>query len=75
MPLSDGELAAAYLMHPLILQASEHAEDLSIHPLFHQHAPKRLHQRTNPILGPIRKVIGYRVEGSTVRGLAGRVQQ
>ena len=42
-----------YLMHPLILQASDHAEDLPIHPLFQQHLAERLHQRTNPILGPI----------------------
>ena len=32
---------------PHFCRASDHAEDLSIHPLFHQHAPERLHQRTN----------------------------
>ena len=41
------------LMHPLILQASDHAEDLPIHALFQQHLAERLHQRTNPVLGPI----------------------
>ena len=46
-----------WLMHPLILQASDHAEDLSIHPLFHEHASERLHQPTNPILGPIGEVV------------------
>ena len=44
-------------MHPLILQASDHAENLSIHPLFQQHVAERLHQRTNPILGPIGKMV------------------
>ena len=42
---------------PLFLQASDHAEDLSIHPLFHEHASERLHQPTNPILGPIGEVV------------------
>ena len=42
---------------PSFCRASDHAEDLSIHPLFHQHAPERLHQRTNPILGPIGKMV------------------
>ena len=42
---------------PHFCRASDHAEDLSIHPLFHQHAPERLHQRTNPILGPIGKMV------------------
>ena len=46
----------AQLMHPLILQASDHAENLSIHPLFHEHVSERLHQRTNPVLGPIGEV-------------------
>ena len=40
-------------MHPLILPASDHAENLAIHPLFHEHVSERLHQRTNPILGLI----------------------
>ena len=43
-------VAGVYLMHPLILQASDHAENLSIHPLFHEHVSERLHQRTNPVL-------------------------
>ena len=42
---------------PSFCRASDHAEDISIHPLFHQHAPERLHQRTNPILGPIGKMV------------------
>ena len=37
--------------------ASDHAEDLSEGPLFDQHAPERLHQRTNPILGPVGKMV------------------
>ena len=45
------------LMHPLILQASDHAENLSIHPLFHEHVSERLHQRTNPVLGPIGEMV------------------
>ena len=44
-------------MHPLILQASDHAEDLSIHPLLRQHVAERLHQRANPVLGPIGKMV------------------
>ena len=51
------EVVGRDLMHPLILQASDHAEDLSIHPLFHEHAAERLHQRTNPILGPIGEMV------------------
>ena len=42
---------------PSFCKASDHAEDLAIHPLFHQHAPERLHQRTNPILGPVGKMV------------------
>ena len=42
---------------PTFCRASDHAEDLSIHPLFHQYAPEGLHQRTNPILGPIGKMV------------------
>ena len=42
---------------PSFCKASDHAEGLSIHPLFHQHAPECLHQRTNPILGPIGKMV------------------
>ena len=30
------------------LQASDHAEDLSIHPLFHEHAPERLPSTDEP---------------------------
>ena len=45
------------LMHPLIPQASDHAEDFSIRPLFHEHASERLHQRANPILGPIGEMV------------------
>ena len=45
------------LMHPLILPASDHAEDFSIRPLFHEHAAERLHQRANPILGPIGEMV------------------
>ena len=45
------------LMHPLILQASDHAKNLSIHPLFHEHVSERLHQRTNPVLGPIGEMV------------------
>ena len=37
--------------------ASDHAENLPIHPLFHEHASERLHQRTNPILGPIGEMV------------------
>ena len=37
--------------------ASVHAEDLSERPLFDQHAPERLHQRTNPIFGPVGKMV------------------
>ena len=48
-----GEGGEAELMHPLILRASDHAEDLPIHALFQQHLAERLHQRTNPVLGPI----------------------
>ena len=33
---------------PSFCRASDDAEDIAIHPLFHQHAPERLHQRTNP---------------------------
>ena len=44
-------------MHPLILPASDHAENLAIHPLFHEHVSERLHQRTNPILGPIGEMV------------------
>ena len=45
------------LMHPLILPASDHSENLAIHPLFHEHVSERLHQRTNPILGPIGEMV------------------
>ncbi len=38
---------------PSFCKPSDHAKDLSIHPLFHEHAAERRHQRTNPILGPI----------------------
>ena len=44
-------------MHPLILPASDHVENLAIHPLFHEHVSERLHQRTNPILGPIGEMV------------------
>ena len=39
------------------LISSDHAEDISIDPLFHEHASERLHQRTNPILWPIGKMV------------------
>ena len=42
---------------PSFRMASDHAEDLSERPLFDQHAPERLHQRTNPILGPVGKMV------------------
>ena len=45
------------LMHPLILPASDHTENLATHPLFHEHVSERLHQRTNPILGPIGEMV------------------
>ena len=39
------------------LRASDHAEDLVEHPPFSKHAPESFHQRTNPILGPVGKVV------------------
>ena len=40
-------LSLTGLMHPLILQASDHAENLSTHPLLHEHVslggPRLLH--------------------------------
>ena len=42
---------------PSFCKPSDHAEDLSIRPLFHEHAAERRHQRTNPILGPIGEMV------------------
>ena len=36
---------------------SNYTEDPSIHPLFQEHLSERLHQRTNPVIGPIGKMV------------------
>ena len=39
------------------LRASDHPEDLVEHPPFSEHDPKFFHQRTNPVLGPVGKMV------------------